>query len=198
MEALAHKITLLAIRRRWLQADQYEWCMYTLVKCTGTILFFSVVVMASLLLRRFRETIVFVLVAYLLRRRIGGYHAKTALQCQLMSFGITGFNTMIICPTIRHIVPVDLILFISLSIAVVLLVTKPTYPEQLHFTEKIKEKNNTRKNAMIGATVLFTLVSYIAMPELLPSILTGLLVVLIGVAVEINTLRHGGKENEGT
>ncbi|MCD8127539.1 MAG: hypothetical protein LUD82_08890 [Clostridiales bacterium] len=115
-----------------------------------------------------------------------------------MSFGITGFNITIICPIIIRILPVDMILFISLSIAAGLLIIKPTYPEQLHFTEEIKERNNARKNTMIGVTVFFFLVSYIAIPELLPSILTGLLVVLIGVAVEINTLRHGGKENEGT
>ncbi len=184
MEALSQKISSFAIHRGWLQDDQYEWCVYVLMKHMGTALYLMIMIAVSILFRRLAQMLVFVFVTYLLRRRIGGWHAKTPLQCQIMSIAITGLSVLVFCPMISRMVPRIAVLFISLIVAGFLFVIHPEYPEQLHFTEEIKAKNTVWKNILVGIIIIFALASYFVAPMLLPCFLTGLLVVFAGVAVE--------------
>lgn len=183
MNRAAHKLAQMAVDRDWIPYDQLEWCQYVIEKYLGTLSFFTVVLLLALAFGRLPETAAFLLPAYLLRKRIGGWHAPSAVLCQLMSVGLTAVAVLILGPLAERVNPTA-ILAAGEALSVALLIVHPVYPPQLHFSAEIVGQNHWRKNALTGALMLLQVLAWAFCPSMCAYFFLGLCPVLLGVAAE--------------
>jgi accessory gene regulator protein AgrB len=132
-----------------------------------------------------------------MRRRIGGWHAASALQCQVFSFLLTTTNVLAFGPILEK-APTPFLGLITIGLSVVALFVKPIYPAQLHFTDEIKKQNNRKKNHLVLLVILLQIIALANSPRFLGYFLLGMLDALLGVFAEAQSLRKRGEKNEQT
>ncbi|MCD8301336.1 MAG: accessory gene regulator B family protein [Clostridiales bacterium] len=192
MRILTQKITEIAICRGWIPEEQHEWCSYTIMKYLETIIFFCFISLISCLFGRWLEMFFFVAASYILRRRIGGWHARSPLRCQVLSIGISCMAVLLLGLLISECVPLSVEYIMALVSSVMLLCARPVYPAQLHFSDEIKVQNGKRKNRIVLIIILIESISYIVLPRVLPSLLMSSWGVLIGTMMETEHTGGGG------
>lgn len=134
--------------REWLPPHHLDLFIYALETKFSTILFLCSVTVISIISHRFYTSMVFCLSILLLRSRLGGYHCSSPLLCQITSLGLVILNIYLIGP---HIPYTKNILLLSLTILldIIIIVVKPKFPPQLHFTQETILVNTQRKNIII-------------------------------------------------
>lgn len=85
---VADHLAEIFFERKWVDEELRDWCVYTLEKWLGVLLFFLSVTLWMLVSGRRLETPSFLVPFYLLRRRIGGYHTKKPSTCFFASMGL--------------------------------------------------------------------------------------------------------------
>ena len=88
LHGLSHTIASYFVAKRWLSTSEYDWCVYAVERRLSTCISFSALLLLSFLLGFLTQASLFLFCFMLLRRRAGGYHAKTPLRCFLTSAGI--------------------------------------------------------------------------------------------------------------
>ena len=146
MRSLSVFLTELLIDKEWITNNEENraWCIYMLETKILSLIFFLSVFVCSAVFKKIPETIIFTLVFYNLRRRLGGAHLNNAWACQLLSLAIVLFVTVFFGPVLEHSSLTVLLIIDAISIILVFLRT-PVYQAQLHFDEEIKIANNKKK-----------------------------------------------------
>lgn len=81
----ALKLTEVCCQRNWIKEGDRSWCVYAMETRIGTTVFAVLLIVWSAVSTCWLETIAFVLPCYLLRQRMGGWHARTSFQCLIIS-----------------------------------------------------------------------------------------------------------------
>ncbi len=152
----AERLTEICCKRNWIDEDARAWCVYALEKWIGLSLFFTAVLVWMLLSRRYVETVAFLGPFYLIRRRMGGCHAKSTYACFFISLGLLVFVSRFLGDWLM-LLPLRLLLMLDSTVTAILLVLSPAYPPQVNFGEAEKKANNKRKNILLIAVLLVQL-----------------------------------------
>ena len=134
--------------RGWVQAELRPWCIYTLEKWLGILLFFSAVLFWVILSGQYIETAAFLIPFYFLRRRMGGCHAGSACTCFLISIGAVIIVGSFI-GTWLLVLPSWLILIADALVLATAIILRPVYPAQVHFTAEEIDANYRKKNDLL-------------------------------------------------
>ena len=97
-----HKVSIIltnaCISQKWIAEDRKEWCIYAIETKMQAISLFTLLTIISLALDVFLETFTYSWVLYILRRKIGGWHAPTAWLCQIISISMVLSTVFFIGP----------------------------------------------------------------------------------------------------
>ena len=150
------------VKRGWITENTINWCVYALEKRFNLLSTIVVLLAWMIISHLYIETLAFLVPFYLLRRRIGGWHAKSALFCFALSVGLVIFA----CAFLGKVL-VDLPLFVLLAIdtimILIVLFLQPEYPPQVRFSADEKAENYRIKNDLVALVSLiqcFTLVFF--------------------------------------
>lgn len=145
---LAVRLSFCFAQRDWIKKEQLNWCVYALEKRLGLLFLLSFLTIWMIISHLYLETISFLVPLYLLRRRIGGWHAKNAIVCFGLSVGIVVFSSSLLGRLISELPPFVL-LTIDATMILCALCLHPEYPPQLSFTEEEKAENCRIKNHLL-------------------------------------------------
>ncbi|MGM9542894.1 MAG: accessory gene regulator B family protein [Candidatus Limivicinus sp.] len=191
----AEKLTKVFCKRNWVDEDRRDWCAYAVEKWLGILLFFFAVTVWTLISGRYLETLSFLVPFYLLRRRIGGYHAKSQALCFFLSIAIVIFVSAFLGAWLLAL-PEKLLLMLDAAAIALTLIVSPAYPPQINFTEAEKKANLVRKNILaLGIFLAQILAEIVFAPGLISFGFCGICFVLITVLIQKNIIK-GERENE--
>lgn len=145
--------------RGWIQEELRPWCIYTLEKWLGILLFFSAVLFWVILSGQYIETAAFLIPFYFLRRRMGGCHARSGQACFLISIGSVIIVSSFI-GTWLLVFPSWLLIIADMLVVAMALVLCPEYPPQVHFTAEEKAANSRKKNFLLILLLFFQFFSF--------------------------------------
>ena len=133
------------VSRGWVKDSELDWCVYAAEKWILFSAFLLLLLLWMCVSGKYIETLSFACTFYVLRSRMGGYHAKLPWLCITTSIVIVITITMLIGPLLSHI-PLLPSLIGSFLIYIVAYFTKPIYPPQASFTREAIVENNKKKN----------------------------------------------------
>jgi len=145
---LAIRLSDYLVKRGWMEKERYNWCVYALEKRLGLLILLSFSTIWMILSRLYFETLSFLVPLYLLRRRIGGWHAKNTFLCFGLSFGIVILSSSLLGRLISELPPFGLLTIDAIMILFALCL-QPEYPPQLSFSVEEKAENCRIKNRLI-------------------------------------------------
>ena len=149
----AARLAKASCERGWIDEENYEWCIYALEKRISILLYIAVVLLWAGISGLLIETLSFLLPFYLIRRRIGGCHARSAGACFALSILLVIFVSSLVSEIAAYLPQVILILADAAAVITGLLI-KPVYPPQAHFTSAEQLANNRRKNILLCMILL--------------------------------------------
>lgn len=135
-------------KREWIKAENFEWCVYALEKWLGLFLFATTVILWMIISGLYFESLTFLVPFYLLRRRVGGVHAKRASVCFVISVDLVIFVSLFLGSVVMRL-PTWLLIVINSGTMILGMTLRPAYPPQIDFTEEEKEANYQRKNLFL-------------------------------------------------
>lgn len=138
----------------------------------GTLFFAAFLAALALFSGRWLPILSFSVPVYLLRRRMGGWHAPSPGLCQLMSAASVLLAVFLLGPRAERL-PASAIFAAALSLDVFALLLRPAYPPQLHFSAEEAQANQARKTRLIVWLFLVQLLAFAA--GALPIVLYSLL-----------------------
>lgn len=134
MLALSKKITSYFVAQDIIPQDKYDWCVYFLQgKVYTAFVLFAILCFFSIFFG-FINTGVFMLVLIKLRNHTGGYHAKSFLNCFVLSVIIVlfGLQAGLLFSKVSLLLPLAAL---SLSVLIILKLAPINHPN-IHFTTK--------------------------------------------------------------
>lgn len=149
----AARLARASCERSWIDEENYEWCIYALEKRISLLLYIAVVLLWADISGLLIETLSFLLPFYLIRRRIGGYHAKSAGACFTLSVLLVVFVSLSVGEITAYL-PQIILIFVDATVVITGLLMKPIYPPQAHFTSAEQRANNLRKNILLYIILL--------------------------------------------
>ena len=176
LHTYAIKITSLCIGKQWIDAEDRDWCIYTVEKWIMILLFFSAIIIWMVGSGKYIETIATVGSFYAIRRRAGGYHAPHPWICLLTSATIVIASTTLFCSTISRL-PCGVFWGLNLAAVTIAIIVRPEYPPQANFSASEKRENTKRKNILL----FFLLVC-----QLIVSVIYDMNMIVVGIFVGIN------------
>ena len=145
---LAVHLSSFLVKRGWVEKELLNWCVYALEKRLGLFFLLSFLTIWMIISHLYLETISFWVPLYLLRRRIGGWHAKNAIVCFGLSVGIVMISSSILGRLFSEL-PTFVLLTIDAIMILFARCLQPEYPPQLSFTEEEKAENCRIKNRLL-------------------------------------------------
>lgn len=192
MHEVAILLTKRFISKQWIDAKDQNWCVYVIETKLLASFFSCVIIALAIILNALPQTIIFTLVFYHLRRRIGGYHAPNAWICQIASIGIVFCVALLIGPALEQ-VPLLVIILANLIVLIFALIRQPVYPPQTQFDDIVVIANNRKKNIMLLLIATIQLVCGYFYPDVVVYSFLGVLTGLVSVYIEL--LRQRKKED---
>ena len=192
IKRFAALITKYSVTHNWIEGSQYAWCQYALEKQLAKTLFFFVCLLLVIFTHTWVEVGAFILVFYLFRSRMGGWHASHVWSCQLVSIALVIMITFIIGPIVKHLGQPTLIT-VDITIVTITFFVTPLYPVEAHFTQTVRTSNMTRKNVMLLILIILQGISMIALgPSFLAYSLLALLITDLSVLLQyLKTKKEG-------
>ena len=184
MHRVAIFLTERFISKRWIDARDQNWGIYVIETKLLASVFFCVIIALAIILNALPQTIIFTLVFYHLRRRIGGYHAPNAWICQIASIGIVYCVALLIGPALEQ-VPLPVIIFVNLIVLIFALIRQPVYPPQTQFDDIVVVANNRKKNIMLLLIATIQLVCGYFYSNVVVYSFLGVLTGLVSVYIEL-------------
>lgn len=192
----AERLTEICCERNWIDEDARAWCIYALEKWIGLTLFFTAVLVWMLLSGRYVETVAFLGPFYLIRRRVGGCHAKSACACFFISLGLVVLVSRFFGDWLM-LLPLRLLLVLDCAVTAILLAMSPAYPPQVNFGEAEKKANNIRKNILLIAVLLVQLAFvYFVDTRVLSHSLCGLTLSAATIIIQKNILKRSAQDEK--
>lgn len=93
---MSKRFTEVLVENGCIRTDQVEVCAYGLEIMISTILQITSILVLSLFIKKFAETMLFFLAFVPLRIYAGGFHAKTKLNCYLTSIAVYAVFTCVL------------------------------------------------------------------------------------------------------
>ncbi|HBF4548203.1 TPA: accessory gene regulator B family protein, partial [Clostridioides difficile] len=84
IKSLARKATLFLLDNKSIKLNQYELYLYGFETLIALIINILVILLVSIILSKFIETVLFLLVYCTIRQFTGGYHAENHFKCLLV------------------------------------------------------------------------------------------------------------------
>lgn len=184
VQNLALKLTQYAIEHQWIRDSDVRWCQYAIEKHLSTLLFVAVCLIFAMSTGTILNTLVFILVFFIFRRRMGGWHTKHFWTCQLVSIGTVVMAVILVGPWLEQINPY---IFIMADAFVILWMwkMKPNYCDSAHFTKEIQAANNKQKVRLLVDVVVFQVICFrLEKYSLLIYIFLGLTIAALSVMLE--------------
>lgn len=182
-------MTDICCERKWVEEDRRDWCIYAFEKWLGILLFFSAVILWMLASGLYVETVSFLAPFYLLRRRIGGCHAKTQRRCFFISMSMVILVSAFLGKWLAAL-PLSVLFFSDAVIAAFALALRPAYPPQVNFTASEKKANYRRKNILLLALILVQIFTAVFLDNrVLAYSFCGIALTVVTVIVEKNKLK---------
>lgn len=129
---------------------------------------------------------------YLVRGRIGGWHAPYAWLCILLTTVETLTVLYIVAPVLMGINPF-FIWVLNLLLLLIALRTDPIYPPQLHFDQEVVSANRRKKNLILVCILLIQIASFgLGIERILVFSFNGILVSMLLVFAEKFKQKYGG------
>ena len=187
----AERLAALCCERKWIEEDAREWCVYALEKWMGLGLFFLAVVLWMLFSGLWLETTAFLAPFYLLRRRMGGCHAKSPHVCFFFSVGLVVLVSALLGRLLLAL-PAWLLLAMDGAAVLTLFLLSPAYPPQVNFTQEEAQANGKRKNLLLAGIFLLQLLSLPLLDgRFLACSLCGLVFSAATIIIQKNILKRG-------
>ena len=184
MHTLSLVIAEACISRGWISINDKFWCAYALEKKLLSLCFFLLLLPFAIVLGVLGQAAIFVFVFFLLRRRLGGWHAPYAWLCQAISIALVLVITLLIGPVMMKF-PMPIILGVDAIVITISIMQSPVYPPQLHFDQEIKRANEQKKNHVLISILILQLGVGIFVKEILVYSLLAVLAGVISVYIEI-------------
>ena len=187
---LSYDLTNWFYQRKWIERQNYEWCLYVVEKKLLQICFFFIVSFYCSISEQYLNTLIFISTFYFLRRRIGGWHALYPWQCILSTTAITFTVLYVVGPALTNINhfflwTLDVLLIISA------LLIEPIYPPHLHFNQDILCANCRRKNLFVLFIFFAQIVFFhLGMVQILIFSFNGVLISILLVFAEKLKCKH--------
>ena len=121
---MSQMITDKSLKKNWISNDQREICCYAIERRLGSTLFLLLLLLVALVAGEFLRTISFVSVFFVFRRRMGGWHANSALLCFILSLSIVLISIFFIGPAAERL-PFSVILSVNILFSVILFILPP-------------------------------------------------------------------------
>ena len=192
MHEVAILLTKRFISKQWIDTKDQNWCVYVIETKLLASFFSCVIIALAIILNALPQTIIFTLVFYHLRRRIGGYHAPNAWICQIAS---VFFVALLIGPALEQ-VPLLVIILANLIVLIFALIRQPVYPPQTQFDDVVVIANNRKKNIMLLLIATIQLVCGYFYPDVVVYSFLGVLTGLVSVYIELLRQRKKEEYNE--
>lgn len=154
IQKIASSLTEYSVSRNWISSSKTQWCQYALEKRLGMLVFISICCIFAAITSTWIEVLIFTLVLYLFRRRLGGWHARTFCSCQLISIGTVIATILSIGPLLELVATTTLII-LDISVIICTYALRPIYPSSAHFTQDITLANTKKKNHLLLILVVF-------------------------------------------
>lgn len=184
------------VSRGWVKDSELDWCVYAAEKWILFSAFLLLLLLWMCVSGKYIEALSFACTFYVLRSRMGGYHAKLPWLCITTSIVIVITITMLIGPLLSRI-PLLPSLIGSFLIYIVTYFTKPIYPPQANFTREAIVENNKKKNhLLIIVFLLQTSASLASLFNIGTYLFCGVLLTQILVSIEKARQHKGGKNYE--
>lgn len=192
---VADHLAEIFFERKWVDEELRDWCVYTLEKWLGVLLFFLSVTLWMLVSGRCLETLSFLVPFYLLRRRIGGYHTKKPSTCFFASIGLVVLVSTFLGTWLAAL-PERVLFSMDALVILLVLILEPAYPPQLNFNEEDKRANLMRKNILTVCILMFQIFTILFLDiRYISYSFCGISFVLITVVIQKNIIK-GESSNE--
>lgn len=157
IQKAALRLAEYSIAHKWIDPSKAQWCSYALEKQIGTMFFITMCLLTAAMTAAWAELFSFVLVFYLFRQRMGGWHAKHFWTCQLLSLVVVVSAVVIIGPLLEW---VNLYTIVGTDIFVIVstFFLKPSYPTSAHFSREVLLVNVKRKKLLLLELIALQLV----------------------------------------
>lgn len=159
IQKISKRITQHMQKKGWISDEDAIWSIYVLEKRLSITVYVCFVLAYSFLINKPVEVSAFVITSFLLRRRMGGWHAPSHVLCQLISILI-----VVVVTTLAHYLCLNNIILRSLSVMIItilLLITKPIYPLNAEFSPEVVIANNARKNHIVLILFLVQIITVV-------------------------------------
>lgn len=171
-------------QHKWIEESNYEWCIYAVEKKLLQICYLLILSVCFVASKQYLNAFVFMATLYILRCRIGGWHAPYNWLC----ISLTTIAALIViyffAPALMNTNDI-FIWVLDILLLVVTFLTDPIYPPQLHFDQEVVSANRRKKNVILIYIVLIQIVSFgFGMEQILIFSFNGMLVSVLLVFIE--------------
>ena len=197
LHSLATRVATIALNRRLICKDRFAWCVYCLEKLLLKLLFVVWLILLVLVTKRYVEIIAFLTGFLPLRSKLGGWHAKRAWVCQVVSFLLILGLCCVLSAYISNI-PNVISACIAFCVLIAAFIAKPVYSPQLHFDSQIRDANFHKKNKIILIIFIVQIICFVTHKVVIFDYLTlGVLIPLVSLLIE-HIIQHleGGETDE--
>lgn len=192
IHALASRLADICVAHELINPKLHPFLLYKLELFLSTAFFSCVLILIAILSHTYIEIISFAATVFLLRRRMGGWHAPAPWLCQVLSILLIFVFVFVLGPLIDHLHPV-IILVSSLVLDMFSYFLKPSYPPQLHFTDEEIQANTKQSHSLLLLLASVQLVSFFWLDDrIVTYTFLGLAVTVLTVLLEkIQHLQKG-------
>ena len=137
----ALKLTEVCCQRNWIKEGDRSWCVYAMETRIGTTVFAVLLIVWSAVSTCWLETIAFVLPCYLLRQRMGGWHARTSFQCLIISISAVIVTCKLLGKAVMQL-PTLVVIIINVTYGTVIRQGNTTYNRDVYVAQIALNKIN--------------------------------------------------------
>jgi len=145
MRNVANHVTRSLIKNNLIDSGEEDDYRYGVEVVLGKILNYSTIIIMALLTNKLIPTVVFLTFFLSLRKRAGGYHAKTAFRCYIGTVGTYALISIAIIPFLTGNSWVEFLIFI-VSVVLILVFAPVNHPNlDLNEDEMLANKHLVRR-----------------------------------------------------
>lgn len=187
----AQRLSLSLYDRNYISSDEIEWCIYVIEKLILQTIFLTLTFAWVAFTSSFIETLIPVSVFCYLRSKIGGYHAKHASICLLLSSLF-----VISCKlSVNALIEINPYIFWNSNLVVMSIgyILRPVYPSEAAVPVEDAEKNNISKKLLLALILLVqVLAELIKIRVISVCLFYGVIMAITSVII----LKKEGRKNE--
>ena len=159
MRLLAKKITLFFISKGKIEKKDFKKFVYCFEIFISDLLNSLIVILSSIIFNIYLESIIFTFCFFIIRKNIGGYHAKTHFGCSLVLIIMYLLFYLVLKFQIYQIINLSLIIISFISFILIMLLAPVSHPNN-ELEIKSKKKTNILALLISGCILLSSLFIY--------------------------------------